>query len=115
MANAVIDRIVDEIAVGKKIPKPRGNTTFEGVGATRSGERSVRYKINGTSVKSVTESQLDSAFAQLHASGELTRPWFNDAFPVAARQTCHFTTIGGLFVLLGVAERSQPGVYTLTR
>ena len=55
---------------------------------------------------------LSSAYARLRTSGELTHGWFRDHLPAwAAEGSCNFTSLGGLFVRLGIAAYDPRGVY----
>jgi hypothetical protein len=113
----VIDRILSEIAVGTEIPKPsaKGKFRLRGEGEVR-GERGIRYSIPRTGrpdgQKGVTAKQLEAAFDQLQRSGELTRDWWNENVRHAENEGgCNFTTVGGLFKLLGEAEYLGRGVF----
>src|SRR5688572_11873971 len=115
----ILDRILATLPLGTAIPKPvaSGVFTIKGEG-TAYGERALIYTIPNLKhpdrprQKGVTSDQLDAAFNQLHRSGQLTRQWWNEH----VRRTedeggCNFTTVGGIFSLLGEAEYAGPGVY----
>ena len=62
--------------------------------------------------KGVTVSEIQEAYAQLVASGTLTRQWFEKNLSECnAEGGCNLTTIGGLFALLGEAAYEGVGTY----
>jgi len=62
--------------------------------------------------KRIPESVFKSAATELRSRGCLTRQWFCDTFPdLAAHDPCTFTTLGGVFELLGEVEYARAGVY----
>jgi hypothetical protein len=66
--------------------------------------------------KGITEQELEDAYTELTASGEFTREWFNQNLTACAEEgPCNFTTIGGIFEILGVAQYSDRGVYVKTK
>lgn len=106
------------IAPGAVIPKPAATADFTVKGwGRRRGEEALVYFIpnHGTPTrphqKGVTVSELRRCAEQLHRTGAMTRAWFNTALPACAKEgACNFTTIGGLFELLGIA-RYERGAY----
>lgn len=61
--------------------------------------------------KGITSSEWRLAHEQLARTGEFSRAWFNETMPACAKEGgCNFTTIGGIFQLLGEAEY-QRGIY----
>lgn len=66
--------------------------------------------------KGVTVSEFEQAYERLIENGEFTREWFN-ANMLACRKdgSCNFTTIGGLFQLVGVANYAGVGTYRSNR
>ena len=115
----VANRIRELIAPGTVIPKPEAKAPFTvKEWASRRGEPALVYRIPNHSdpgrphEKGVTESEFEKAFIQLRKSGEFTREWFNEHLPSCAREGgCNYTTIGGVFELLGEATYSSRGVY----
>jgi hypothetical protein len=115
----LLDRVLREIAPDTVIPKPAARAPFKVKGeGRRRGERALIYKIpnhgdpKSPHEKGVTASELERAHEQLVRSGRLTRDWFDHNLPACRGEgTCNFTTIGGLFILLGEAEYVGPGVY----
>jgi hypothetical protein len=115
----VIDRIRSVIKPGMSIPKPaaRGIFRIKGDGMRRD-EDAIIYTIPNHRdptkpyQKGVTASEFERAYDQLSARGEFTHEWFRKNLNAcAAEGSCNFTTIGGLFKLLGEAEYVEKGVY----
>lgn len=115
----IADRIKKSISSGVIIPKPEadGNFTVKAWGVRR-GEHALIYCIPNHSnplkpyEKGITESEFEKAFTQIQNSGELTRAWFNKNLPSCASEGgCNFTTIGGIFELLGEAVYLSRGIY----
>ena len=115
----ILDRILQEISPDAIIPKPaaRESFTIKGEGRRR-GERALVYRIPNHSdpekphEKGVTATELEDAHTELIRTGRLTRTWFNDQLSACADEgACNFTTIGGLFILLGEAEYAERGIY----
>lgn len=115
----LIDRILSEIKPGTEIPKPAARAPFRFKGeGHRRGERALVYTIPNHNPshrpyeKGVNASELECAYRERIDSGRLTRKWFNQQLSKCAREgPCNFTTIGGLFELLGEAEYAKRGVY----
>lgn len=115
----IFDR-VRALPPGTVIPKPAAHADFKikGVG-TRRGEPALIYSIpshTGRSLqKGVTISEWQTAEEEIRRSGEITRDWFNRKLMACAKEGgCNFTTIGGVFELLGLARYSARGVYRST-
>lgn len=115
----LINRIISELPPGTRIKKPKaeGPFTLKGEGIVR-GERGVIYTIPNRKDpkkpgrKGVTASQIEKAFLQLKRTGRLTREWWNGNVRHSTGEGgCNFTTVGGLFELLGEAEHAGRGVY----
>jgi len=107
------ERNADEI-----IPKPEAKAPFriKGMGKRR-GEPALIYTISSHTgskpyEKGVTLSEFDMAYRQLQQTGSLERAWFNKhMMPCAKAGSCNFTTIGGVFDILGVAKYDSRGRY----
>ena len=104
---------------GTVIPKPKAEAKFlvKGVGMRR-GEQAIVYAVPNhihplrPGEKGINISEFEAAYKQLMDAGELTREWFRENLPECDREgTCNFTTVGGLFVLLGKAKYDGPGRY----
>lgn len=115
----VLDEILRVTPKGTVVPKPRarGEYIIKGLGKRR-GEKALIYTIPNHKnpqkpyEKGVTVSEIQEAYAQLIASGTFTRQWFEKNLPECnAEGGCNFTTIGGLFVLLGEAAYEGAGTY----
>lgn len=64
------------------------------------------------SEKRIRSSAFVEAFRVLQGTGRLTRTWFARRFPDLERDgSCNFTTLGGVFVLLGEARYIGSGEY----
>jgi len=115
----VFDEILRITSKGTVVPKPRarGEYIIKRLGKRR-GERALIYTIPSHKnpqkpyEKGVTVSEIQQAYAQLSASGTFTRQWFEKNLSECnAEGGCNFTTIGGLFVLLGEAAYEGAGTY----
>lgn len=115
----VLDRILSRFPPGTQIPKPNACAAFtiKGEGYV-GGERALVYTIPNRKnpakprQKGVTASQLEKAHRQLHQTGRLTRDWWNRHARLSVQEGgCNFTTVGGLFQLLGEAEYVGSGIY----
>lgn len=103
------------------IPKPEATADFKIKGwGTRRGEPALIYRIPNHKTpgklleKGITISEFEGAYAEIMASGELTRAWFNSVLGRCAQEgACNFTTIGGIFELIGLVRYSGRGSYTL--
>ena len=97
-------------------PEPRGDYKVKGWGIRRGADALVYTIPSHTNPakpyeKGISLPEWRQAFEQLNASGELTRAWFNAEMGTCAKEGgCNFTTIGGVFELLGYA-RYQRGSY----
>lgn len=115
----IIDRLEAEIPAGCLIPKPETDAEYRVKGwGTRRGERALVYFIpnhrdeSKPHQKGVTLSEWKRAYERLESTGELRRSWFMEALPACHKEgPCNFTTIGGVFVKLGLAVRSGRGTY----
>lgn len=104
---------------GTVIPKPEAKADFiMKAWGTRRGENALVYFVpnhvnpDKPNQKGVTVSEFEEAFAELKRSGEFTRVWFNKHLANCAKEgACNYTTIGGVFELLGEAAYSRRGVY----
>ena len=117
----IIDRIEEKAAPGTVIPKPEGSRDFivKGWGKRRGG-RALVYTIPNHSnprqpyEKGINESEWILAYNQLVETGEFTRSWFKETLAKCSiKGSCNFTTIGGIFDLLGDAKYEKRGVYRI--
>jgi len=111
----VLPEIRSRIASGAVIPKPAATADFTVKGwGRRRGEPALVYLIPNHSdpgrpyEKGITETEFERCFQQLIRSGGITRAWFNTNLPACAKEgPCNFTTMGGIFVLLGLARHER--------
>ena len=65
--------------------------------------------------KGVTISEFQQAFKQLQDTGFFSRQWFNANMVACCKEgSCNFTTIGGIFQLIALAEYDCKGWYRLS-
>jgi hypothetical protein len=111
----IVSLIERRIAPGTVIPKPaaRGDFLVKGWGMRR-GERALIYSIPNHNTparpheKGIAVSEWRQAFAQLRDNGDFMRSWFRRSMPGCTSEgSCNFTTIGGIFELLGYAVHEQ--------
>ena len=115
----ISDRIKLNIPPNTVIPKPEATAEFKvkGWGIRRGQDALIYFIPNHTDPtkpyqKGITSTEFTSAYNELMKSGELTRNWFNSALPACAKEGgCNFTTIGGVFQLLGIATYAERGSY----
>jgi len=118
----VFDRIIKAVPPGTTIPKPLATKPFrvKGVGKRRGEDALIYFIPNHTDPsrpyeKGVTRSELEQAHDELRRSNGISRAWFNRELRTAAAEGgCNFTTIGGLFQLIGVARYASIGRYEAT-
>ena len=115
--------MLQKLTPGTVIPKPAAKSEFSIKGwGKRAGETALVYLIpNHTNTakpyqKGVTVSEWEEAYRELTSSGELTKEWFDAHLPRCHEEgSCNFTTIGGIFSLLGIAEYKERGMYRKVR
>ena len=113
---------IERIIPGTVIPKPQARGDFIVKGwKRRRGERALIYTIPNHNTptkpysKGVTVSEWVQAFEHLIDAGDFSRSWFERSMsPCAKDGGCNFTTIGGIFELLGYATYDR-GAYRITR
>ena len=99
------------IEAGTVIPKPRARGIFVVKGwGTRRGERALIYKIPNNKnperpyEKGVTIPEFKQAYEKIVQFGEFSSRWFKENMNECSKDgSCNFTTIGGIFELLGLA------------
>lgn len=104
---------------GTIIPKPKAKSEFKiKAWGTRRGEPALVYLIpNHTNPQSpyekgVTVSEFERAYFEFVINGYLTRKWFNLTLAECAKEgPCNYTTIGGIFELLGMVRYGGHGRY----
>jgi hypothetical protein len=115
----LLERILKVAPEGRIIPKPKAKGDFivKGQGICR-GKPAIIYTIPNHKnpdkpyQKGINAAELEAAHNQLLSSGSLTKQWFKKKLPKCdAEGGCQFTTVGGLFVLLGEALYASRGTY----
>jgi hypothetical protein len=114
----IIAQIERTVAPGTVIPKPQARNDFLVKGwGMRRGQRALIYTIPNHKIstkpyeKGVNVSEWAQAFDRLVTAGEFSRSWFKQSMPACAKEgDCNFTTIGGVFELLGHATYDR-GAY----
>ena len=117
----ILSEIEKSATPGKVIPKPAAVGSYKVKDwGKRRGERALIYTIPNNSnpsfphEKCVTEGEWVQAFERLMSEGELSRSWFEKKMAGCNKEGgCNFTTIGGIFELLGYA-RHEHGLYRMT-
>lgn len=67
---------------------------------------------NKPNQKAITEREFIGCEEILRIRGELRRSWYKEEFPkISNSRPCNFTTIGGIFINLGLAEYARRGIY----
>ncbi len=115
----IIDHIRSEVEPGMVIPKPEAKGEFRVKGwGKRRGEAALVYQIPNhknpisPGEKGITESEFLKAHDELRRTGELTRAWFDKELADCAKEgSCNFTTLGGIFQMLGDATYAEQGRY----
>ncbi|MDE5899659.1 MAG: hypothetical protein K2H09_10435 [Treponemataceae bacterium] len=112
---------IKSLPAGTIIPKPESENDFtiKGLGMRR-GEEALIYRIPTNDPdkyprgheKGVTFTEFYKAYTVLQETSSFTRDWFDKELPKCAKEGgCNFTTIGGIFELLGIAQYSEPATY----
>ena len=101
---------------GTIIPKPDAKADFKVKGwGRRRGENALIYFVPNHKnprdpyERGITESEWEQAYQQIKRNGKFSRTWFEQNMEACNKEGgCNFTTIGGIFKLLGLAyyERS---------
>lgn len=107
----IVQKIEQRIHKGTIIPKPAAKAEFVVKGwGTRRREKALIYRIpnhrdsHKPYEKGITVSELEQAYEQIAKTGKLRGDWFKRNMKRCAQEGyCNFTTIGGIFELLGVA------------
>jgi hypothetical protein len=108
---------VKSLKIGTAIPKVEEGKSAKLIEFTKSnGDESFKYSIgeNGNG-KCVLKSEIEESFTILQTSGKFTREWHKEHFPqLESGRPCNFTTIGGIFELLGYAKYASRSEYDKT-
>jgi hypothetical protein len=108
----IVQRLEQKIFPGTEIPKPEAREIFTVKGwGKRRGQKALIYYVPNNEdprkphEKGVNVVEWELAYRELVRSGEITGDWFSQNLPkCAAEGYCNFTTIGGIFDLLGIAK-----------
>ena len=111
----IVKLIEDNIRPGQLIPKPEAQAEFRVKGwGTRRNERALVYLIPNHQnpakpyQKGITVSEWRMAHSQLTSQGCFSREWFDRHLSQCSKEgSCNFTTIGGIFMQLGLARYSR--------
>ena len=117
----IIERIKNEICPGDVIPKPKAKQDFKVKGwGKRRNKEALIYTIPNHKTpekpyeKGVNLDEIIFAYEHLLKQGDFTRDWFNKNLSSCAKEGgCNFTTIGGVFELLGLVRYFKRGTYLL--
>lgn len=112
----IIEQIRRIALPGTVIPKPDAKADFKVKGwGRRRGECALIYFVpNHENPRSpyengITESEWEQAYQQIIKNGEFSRRWFEQNMEACNDEGgCNFTTIGGIFELLGIAYYERP-------
>ena len=102
------------IVVGKtNIPKPKGHPCVILYIHEDNENNFLKYS-TGNSGKIVSKAEFREAYQRLLDNHNFTKLWYIDNFPIKAKNSgCNYTTIGGIFILLGIANHIRNGRYQL--
>ena len=117
--NNIVNLIERTVTPGTLIPKPEARSDFVAKRwGRRRGERALVYTIPNHRnekrpyEKAITESEWVRAYDRLTVTGQFTRKWFQcEMAECNTEGSCNFTTIGGVFELLGIATYAHRGTY----
>ncbi len=117
----IVERIRREVHQGAVVPKPASTRDYVVKGwGRRRGEDALIYRIPnrrnpGRSYeKGITESEFEEAYRHLRKDGAISRKWFDRKLQACAKEGgCNFTTLGGIFELLGITIYTR-GMYVAT-
>lgn len=115
---------IKSLPAGTIIPKPESENDFtiKGLGMRRN-EEALIYRIPTNDPdkyprgheKGITFTEFHKAYTVLQETSNFTSKWFDTELSECAKEGgCNFTTIGGIFELLGIAQYSDFGRYTRT-
>ena len=119
--NVIVERVRREVRRGAVVPKPASTRDYVVKGwGRRRGEDALIYRIPNrrnpghSYEKGITESEFEEAYRHLRKDGAISRKWFDRNMQACAKEgSCNFTTIGGIFELLGIAIYER-GSYVAT-
>ena len=108
----IIDLVKRATPPGTLLPKPEKLSEVVSWYVNKNGEEHLKYEV-GQSDKTVSVSDIQYSHSQLIKTGEFTRSWFGSNLDSSSSAPCHFTTIGAIFILLGIAQYGglNSGIY----
>lgn len=96
------------------VPKPKGKTVL--TMNDKIGQDRFQYTFGTGHKKSIPFATLFGCYEKLTTDEKFTRQWFGTEFKAEhSSSPCNFTTIGGIFVKMGIAEYFGNGIYKLTK
>jgi hypothetical protein len=115
----IVEELKKRITPSTVIPKPNAKADFIVKGwGKRRGEEALIYWIPNHSnpskpyEKGITVSESRQAYNHIRSGNDFTREWFNEQMAACTKEGgCNFTTIGGLFEVLGIVRYSGKGVH----
>ena len=117
----IFNEIQRKIKKGDIIPKPEAKEYFcvIRIDGKRRGLPALIYQVPNSKSdkkieKGVNQEEFEAAYLQLKEVGCFTRDWFDSNLVKAKVEgACNFTTIDGIFELLGIAYYAERGCYRL--
>ena len=103
-----IDEIINKLYIGMEIRKPNKITEI-----IKKSDTSIYYRIGQVNSKKVDYSELELALNEINTNGYIDSVWFKRELPkVAKSKPCNFTTMGGIFVTLGICDYKRGRYYS---
>ncbi len=115
----IVKTIRENISPDTVIPKPFAQEKYIVKGwGRRRGEKALIYYIPNKKnpdcphQKGVNVSEWRAAYKRLVVAGKLTTSWFKENLSDCYKAgSCNFTTVGGIFEILGLARYVKRGRY----
>ena len=112
----IIQMIIENpnINVGINIPKPENRPCII-ICIQENNENCFLKYSTGNSGKIVSKAEFRGAYKVLETCC-FTKKWYTENFHKQSKnKSCNYTTIGGIFILLGIAEYIPKGKYRLRK
>lgn len=113
---SIFDAIENVVDPGMRIPKVRDREIFvKGIGIRRGYEAVIYYIANKNNPykpyeKGINRLEFEKAYKHLLVEGRITRRWFEEKLTQCSYESgCNYSTMGGIFELIGVASRGEKG------
>jgi hypothetical protein len=118
----IVEQIRAKAKPGVVIPKPDAKSDFivKGWGKRRGEEALIYFVPNHRNTgrpnqKGINVSEWEKAYSRAVSGEEFSRQWFRKNMTACSDEgACNFTTIGGIFQLLGLVDYER-GAYKLCR